>query len=168
MNDFITQRIDMTALSGDVRTDLLAAFGPQGDQFRMNLPEGHVARLWDFGIYCFFTENGRYGINLAKAPVPRDGVVAYTSDVEVLEFGGMLTAQYQRNELSASGQAIAQYPHTEHLWDLDYRLVSNPRVTGFSQTSQVMGFRLRYRIQRASIQEIASILMWQNQGVKVA
>lgn len=154
----------MTAIAGDLAPDLITAFGPQGAQFRLNVPEGHVARLYDFGVYDKPANASRYAINLQRTPVPRDGAVAWTTDSNALRDAGALASLIQS---AGSPATTTQYPHSEHLWDLDYRVVVNPHVTGFAQGAQDMGFRLRWVLLKASKVEIAAILVWQNQGIKV-
>ncbi len=163
MNDIQTQTIDELPLGGDIRADIITALGEDGDRFKLNVPEGHVARLWDFSVYARVVASTRYGVNLYKGLLPRDGVRAWTNDSEVLRDGGVLAALSYVNITGGSGNF---FPHSEHLWDLDYRLAIGPRVGGFMQTATVAGFRLRYRIIRASDREIAAILFWQNAGIK--
>lgn len=169
MNDLLTQRMNMTQISGDVAPDLRTNLGPQGDQFRLYVPEGWAARLYDFSVYHQWLVDSRYGINLMKGPAPfEEGVAAWGGDTNVLRDSGSLAALLFKNDFVTSGSANAFYPHTEHLWDLDFRLVLNPRVTGFVQVASSVGFRLRYRLVKASRSDVANILFWQNEGVKRA
>ncbi len=168
MNDILTQRIEVTALSGDVAPDLRTAFGPQGDEFRLNVPEGFAARLWSFSVYpTQLGTNSRLGIALMRSPVPADGVRAWTNDNEVLDDGNQLASYLHSHLIVTTGATIVQGPVEFLLWDLDYRLVLNPRVAGFAQTAQQCGFRLRYKLIKVSRADVAAILFWQNQGVKV-
>lgn len=167
MNDFLTARIPLSTLAGDIAPDLVTNFGPGGNIVPINVPEGFAARLYDFAVYELFPPDGRYGVNLVRTPVPRDGVRAWSGDQEVLDDGGVLAA-LGGTFVSGTGDQNQRYPHTEHLWPLDYRLVMAPRITGFTQVSRSMGFRVRYQLVRASRKEVAAILFWQNQGVKVA
>lgn len=167
MNDFLTQRIPETVISGDIAPDLLVNLGPQGDQFKLNLAEGTAARLYDFSVYQQIPGDGRYGVNLVRSPVPVDGDRAWTNDDEVLSDGNVIAA-LQLINITGTGDVSDRFPHTELLWPLDYRVVINPRVTGFCQVARQIGFRLRYQVIKASKVEIAAILFWQNQGVKVA
>lgn len=165
MNDILTARIQVSTLSGDARTDLLANLGPRGDFFKLQVPEGHAARLYDFSVFCRMPLAGRYGYNLVRVPVPEAGVTDWVNDTQGNRDGGTLAA-LQQSVLSGAGPVPAV--NTEFLWDLDYRLVSDPRITGFAQVSAEVSFRLRYRLVTASRTEVASILFWQNEGVKRA
>lgn len=165
MNDILTARISTSNLSGDVRPDLLTNFGPRGDFFRLLVPEGMAARLYDFSVYHRMPLAGRYGYNLVRVPVSAAGVRAWINDAQVNTDGGTLAA-LQGSVLSGAGPVAM--PDTAFLWDLDYRLVSDPRVTGFAQVGAEVSFRLRYRLVRASKTEVAAILFWQNEGVKRA
>jgi len=168
MNDILTARIEMTTISGDIAPDLVTNLGPQGDEFKINVPQGFAARLWDFSLYMAMADNQRLGVNLMRTPVPRDGVRAWTNDNEMLDDGGVIAVLGSTTRgTSATGMSSMTFPQTEHLWDLDYRLVLNPRITGFAQVSRELGFRLRYKLVRATTNQVAAILFWQNAGEKV-
>lgn len=166
MNDFLTSRMPMTAINGNVATDLIANLGPNGDQFTLNLPKGFVARLWDFAVYRQVSLDQRYGINLVRSPSIQGPTQAriWTNDDEVLTDGSVIAALSAHN-INGTGDMVATFPHTSFLWDMDYRVVLNPRVTGFVQVIGQMGFRLRYKLMRATTAQIASIMSWQNEGV---
>ncbi len=155
----------MTTTAGDIRPVLLAAFGAQGDQFDTHIPTGMAAKLYDFSVFRSQVGNSRYGVNLNRGIVTADGVRAWTTDNEVLDDGSVIAALFHRNDLATSGQANQDSPQTAFLWDLDYRIVLPVRVTGFAQVSQSMGFRLRYKLVKATPKEVATILFWQGQGV---
>jgi len=167
MNDIMISRIPNVTIAGDVAPDLITALGPQGDQFKLNVPEGHVARLWDFAVFCQLNNTNRYAFNLVKSPTPRDGDVAWTNDNEVNRGGDAIAALSLVDLFTTSGSITQMWPHTEHLWDLDYRLVLNPHVVGFFQGTAGCSFRLRYKLMRASRDEVASVLFFQRSGVKV-
>lgn len=164
MNDILTSRIVNSVLSGNAAPDLITNNGPQGDLHKLNVPEGFAARLWDWQVFSRLVASGRYAFNLIRTLTPRDGVTAWTNDSEVNR-GGDAIAALAGQLVGATGLQVS--PHRVMLWDEDIRLVINPRVTGFVQVSQNVGFRLRYKLVRATKMEIAAILFWQNAGEKV-
>jgi len=168
MNDFLTARIPEVVLSGDARADLIAFFGPQGDRFQINVPEGFLARIYDFSVYAQAANDMRYGFNLMRTPVGPSGVRAWNSDADVMNDGGQIAALSYVNQFVGSGAQDYKAPHSELLWPLDYRLALPPRVAGFAQVTAVYSFRMRYILVRATASQIAAVLFWQNQGVQSA
>jgi len=157
MNDFLTWRRVLTATSGVV--------APQ--EVNLNVPEGFSAKLYDFAVYASFLNDSRYGINLYRSPVPADGGRVWNGSIQVLADGGVLAALFMKDNFVTSGNMAAFWPHTEHLWPLDYRVSAPMRIAGFTLGNQDIGFRLRYQLIRQSVAEIAAILSWQGMGVKV-
>lgn len=165
MNDILTSRIDTTSISGDVGSDLITTNGPGGDEFNLNVPQGYVARLWDWGVFGRIQAAGRVALNLSRMPRGPDGVRVWINDDQIMQDGGTLSAITYTNNLSGTSPQV--WPVGERLWEMDYRVVMNPRVAGFAQVTQDMAFQLRYTLLKASRDEIAAILFWQGSGVKV-
>jgi len=159
MNEFLTWRRPQESISGNV--------GPLA--VNLNVPAGFAAKLYDFAVYSQMAGNSRYGYNLVRTAVPAvEGLRTWTNDNEVLDDGSVIAAFQARDNLTTTGRNIQFFPQTEHLWPLDYQVVSQMHISGFNQVAQFVGFRLRYQLVPASKLKVAAILFWQNEGVKRA
>jgi len=168
MNDILTNNITLTAVTNVIQDDLITAFGPQGAQHRLNVPQGWAARLWDWSVFCDWGTDDRWGVSLQRQPLPRDGQEDWDADIDVLNDGGQLASFMFHCDFTTTGETSFAFPLTEPLWEMDYRLVINPRIVGFATGQVNLGFRLRYKLVRASREQVAAILFWQNAGMKVA
>lgn len=160
MNEFKTFVIPFASRTGGASLQLNVDF---------KLATGTAARIHSVEFYSNtpLTTDARGGgawYPYAGAHVPR----VLADENAILRDPAPLWRLRYSNENQTSGYESIYWPLIHNLWELDYRLIMPSTILFFPTQTVFAGWAIRYKVVRATKGEVAAILFYQNEGLKIA